>query len=59
MRRARIEDVDEFLAIKGTSGWNRTSVSVAEAVRAFFRFAEKRGWCATGFAKGIEAPKIY
>lgn len=57
---ARIEDVDEFLAMKGASGWNRTSVSVAaQALRAFFRFAETRGWCATGFAKGIEGPKIY
>ena len=60
LRRARIEDVDEFLAIKGTSGWNRTSVSVAaQALRAFFRYAETRGWCATGFAKGIQGPKIY
>jgi integrase len=60
LRRARIEDVDEFLAIKGTSGWNRTSVSVAaQALPAFFRYAETRGWCATGFAKGIQGPKIY
>jgi integrase/recombinase XerD len=60
LARARVEDVDEFLAIKGVSGWNRTSVSVAaQALRAFFRYAETRGWCATGFAKGIEAPKIY
>ncbi len=57
---ARIEDVDEFLAIKGAAGWNRTSVSVAaQALRAFFRFAETRGWCTTGFAKGIDGPKIY
>ena len=60
LTRARIEDVDEFLAMKGTGGWNRKSVSVAaQALRAFFRYAETRGWCATGFAKGIEAPKIY
>jgi site-specific recombinase XerD len=60
LARARVEDVDEFLAMKGVSGWNRQSVSVAaQALRAFFRYAETRGWCATGFAKGIEAPKIY
>lgn len=60
LARSRIEDVDEFLAMKGASGWNRKSVSVAaQALRAFFRYAETRGWCATGFAKGIEAPKIY
>ena len=46
--------------MKGASGWNRKSVSVAaQALRAFFRYAETRGWCATGFAKGIQGPKIY
>ena len=60
LARARIEDVDEFLAMKGAAGWNRKSVSVAaQALRAFFRYAETRGWCATGFAKGIQGPKIY
>jgi site-specific recombinase XerD len=60
LTRARIEDVDEFLAMKGAGGWSRTSVSVsAQALRAFFRYAETRGWCATGFAKGIQGPKIY
>ena len=60
LARARIEDVDEFLAMKGVSGCNRQSVSVAaQALRAFFRYAETREWCAAGFARGIEAPKIY
>jgi site-specific recombinase XerD len=60
LARARIEDVDEFLAMKGACGWKRRSVSVAaDALRAFFRYAETRGWCATGFAKGIQGPKIY
>lgn len=58
--RVSVEDVDEFLAMKGAAGWNRKSVSVAaQAVRAFFRYAETRGWCAAGFAKGIQAPRIY
>jgi len=58
LARARIEDVDEFLAMKGACGWKRRSVSVAaDALRAFFRYAETRGWCATGFAKGIQGPK--
>src|SRR5207253_9684390 len=44
--RVSVEDVDEFLAMKGTAGWNRKSVSVAaQALRAFFRYAETRGWC--------------
>jgi site-specific recombinase XerD len=58
--RVSIEDVDEFLAMKGAAGWNRKSVSVAaQALRAFFRYAETRGWCSAGFAKGIQAPKLY
>jgi hypothetical protein len=60
LTRTRIEDVDEFLAMKGAGGWSRRSVSVAaQALRAFFRYAETRGWCATGFAKGIQGPRIY
>jgi site-specific recombinase XerD len=60
LTRAMIEDVDEFLAMKGASGWNRKSVSAAaQALRAFFRYAETRRWCGTGFAKGIQGPKIY
>lgn len=58
--RVSVEEVDEFLAMKGAAGWNRKSVSVAaQALRAFFRYAETRGWCAAGFAKGIQAPRIY
>ncbi len=58
--RVNVEDVDDFLALKGANGWNRKSVSVAaQALRAFFRYAETRGWCAAGFAKGIQAPKTY
>jgi site-specific recombinase XerD len=52
LARARVEDVDEFLAMKGVSGWNRQSVSVAaQALRAFFRYAETRGWCRHFFTR--------
>jgi len=55
-----VEDVDDFLASIGKNGWNRKSVSVAaQALRAFFRYAGIRGWCAADLAKGIQAPKIY
>jgi integrase/recombinase XerD len=58
--RVSAEGVDDFLAMKGATGWNRKSVSVAaQALRAFFRYAETRGWCALGFAKSIQAPRIY
>ena len=60
LARVSMEDVDDFLAMKGATGWNRKSVSVAaQALRAFFRYAETCGWCAAGFAKGIQAPRIY
>ncbi len=56
----RVEDVDDFLAYLGRNGWNRKSVSVAtQALRAFFRCAGIRGWCAATIAKSIEGPKIY
>jgi integrase/recombinase XerD len=56
----RVEDVDDFLAHIGRNGWNRKSVSVAaQALRAFFRYAEIQGWCSTKVAKCIQAPKIY
>jgi site-specific recombinase XerD len=56
----RLQDLDEFLTLKGTDGWNRTSVSVAaQALRAFFRHAERRGWCKAGIAGAIQGPRRY
>lgn len=57
---AMLDDVDEFLAFKADNGWNRESVSTAaQALRSFFRHAERRGWCKPGIAAGIQGPKIY
>lgn len=57
---ASLDDVDEFLAFKVNNGWNRESVSTAaQALRSFFRHAERRGWCKPGIAAGIQGPKIY
>jgi site-specific recombinase XerD len=56
----RLRDVDDFLISKGTSGWSRKSArGYANSLRAFFRYAEKRGWCATGIAEGITSPRLY
>jgi CheY-like chemotaxis protein len=42
-------NVQRGTALKGANGWNRKSVSVAaQALRAFFRYAQTRGWCACG-----------
>ena len=55
-----LDDVDEFLAFRGRNGWSRRSVSVgSQALRAFFRHAERRGWCTAGIAANIQGPKIY
>jgi len=56
----RLRDVDDFLIFKGTNGWSRRSArDSAEALRAFFRYAEQRGWCRPGIAEGIASPKLY
>jgi integrase/recombinase XerD len=58
--RIRIEDVDDYFRVKGADGWSRRSVATnADALRAFFRYAEARGWCAVAFAKAIQGPRIY
>ena len=31
----------------------------ADALRAFFRFAEERGWCKAGLAASIASPRVY
>lgn len=60
LARVRLQDVDEFLILQGSTGWNRTSVTVAaQALRAFFRHAERRGWCRVGIAEGITCPRRY
>ena len=55
-----LEDVDDFLAFKGLTGWNRTSVAtLARTLKAFFVHAEQRGWCARGIAEGMLMPRRY
>ena len=55
-----LEDVDSFLASKGTQGWCRVSVAgSAKALRAFFRHAAARGWCADSIAAGIDGPRLF
>jgi integrase/recombinase XerD len=54
------DDVDDFLALKGRETWSRISVSIAaQALRAFFRHAERRGWCRPGIAAVITGPRMY
>lgn len=56
----RLGDVDDFLIFKGTNGWSRKSAcGYADALRAFFRYAAKCGWCKPGIGEGITSPRIY
>jgi len=60
LSRVTLQDVDEFLVLKGGDGWSRRSVVVAvQALQAFFRHAERRGWCKPDLSQSIIGPKIY
>ena len=55
-----LEDVDTFLAGNGKRSWGRVSIATsAKALRAFFRHAEVRGWCAANIAAGIDSPRLF
>jgi integrase/recombinase XerD len=55
-----ISDVDTFLASCGDGGWSRVSVaSAAKALKAFFRYAEQRGWCFPAIASAIQGPRLF
>jgi integrase/recombinase XerD len=54
-----VRDVDEFLKHQG-HGWCRvSSASCAQSLRAFFRHAERVGWCTPGIASAIERPRVF
>jgi integrase/recombinase XerD len=49
-----------FQKMLGPGGCSRESVQMfASALRAFFRFAEARGWCRKGLAASILAPRVF
>jgi len=55
-----VGDIDAFLEAKGRKDWCRVSVaSCAAALRSFFRYAEKRGWCSPGIAAAIDSPRLF
>lgn len=55
-----ISDVDAFLSSKAGEGWSRVSLATsAKALRAFFRHAEMRSWCAVGVASGVDGPRVF
>ena len=53
-------DIDDVVAAEHRRGaWSRrTRHDYAQRLRAFFLFAEARGWCRAGLAAGIMAPRF-
>jgi len=56
-----IRQIDEAIAQKGSQDHcRRASIKFyADSLRAFFRYAETKGWCRSGLAAAIMAPIIY
>ncbi|MEP9390005.1 tyrosine-type recombinase/integrase [Mesorhizobium sp. KR9-304] len=56
----RITNIDDVIAAEHRRGaWSRrTKHDYAQRLRAFFLFAEARGWCRAGLAAGIMAPRF-
>jgi site-specific recombinase XerD len=60
LHAVRLKQVEEVLAWQGRQGYTRGSLrAYVEALRAFFRHAERRGWCIPGIAAAITAPRIF
>lgn len=56
-----VAQVDEVLAKKvRDEGYARVTIQTcASTLRAFFRYAEARGWCRPGLAAAIMAPRVF
>jgi len=60
LQAVRLKHVEEVLAWQGHQGYTRGSLrAYAEALWAFFRHAQRRGWCAPGIAAAITAPRVF
>lgn len=55
-----IIDLDTFLTHCGEKGCSRVSINnMATGLRAFFRYAGKKGWCGPLIAEAIKGPRIF
>jgi integrase/recombinase XerD len=58
LREISLRDIDRYFAMKARD-WTKVShTNCAARLRAFFRYAENRGWCAAGIASGIKGSPI-
>lgn len=52
-------DIEEFLEAKRSDGWARSSVAaLCHALRTFFGYAERQGWCSSGLQRSICSPRV-
>ena len=60
LNAVRMTDIDDVIAAEHRRGvWKRRTIhDYAQRLRAFFLFAEARGWCRAGLAAGIMAPRF-
>jgi integrase/recombinase XerD len=55
-----LRNLDAYLQHLQAKGLSRVTIKIhTNAVRAFVRHAERRGWCAAGLADGLQGPTIY
>lgn len=55
-----LRKLDAYLQHLHAKGHSRVTIKIhTNAVRAFIRHAERRGWCATGLADAFHGPRIY
>jgi site-specific recombinase XerD len=55
-----LRDLDACLEHLHSKGLARVTMKIhTNAVRAFLRHAERRGWCAAGLADALHGPRIY
>lgn len=58
LRQLRVTDVNRFVASQRAAGSAAASiVTTLGSMRSFFRYAAQRGWCKSGLAEGIVAPR--
>jgi len=56
-----LTQIDDALLrhIRAGSCSRRTVANLACTLRAFFRYAQSRGWCRQGLVEGIKAPRLF
>jgi site-specific recombinase XerD len=55
-----LRSLDAYLQHLHAKGLSRVTIKIhTDAVRAFIRHAERRGWCTAGLADALHGPRVY